>query len=447
MNRELKNELTLVMTPARAAVLADHRSTVDLLVRVQAPPQPEKDRPARGPVHVALVVDRSGSMSGKPLAEAKRCARMVVDGLNPGDKATIVIYDDSVERLTDLLGMDQRDTLRRAIDSIDEGGCTNLHGGWLAGAETLAPHTGAGILSRVILLSDGCANSGITAVGTITDQVAQLADAGVTTSTYGLGRSFNEELMTAMADAGRGNAYYGQSADDLADPFQEELALMGALCAREVELLVETAAGVSANVLNGYRRGARGGWRLPDVAYEGEAWALVQLTVEAGTATAGEVRDLVKVRAAWRDLDGVEHETSPESLALPAMPAAAYAAVAEDELVRRRANELLVAGMQQTARDAARRHDWNAVNLALAQARQMARDNPWLEGVVEELEGLARQRDELMFAKEAMYSSRRMRSRMAHVNECQDPGSMDAPDYLRRKRAQGKAEPRRRDPR
>ena len=62
-------------------------------------------------------------------------------------------------------------------------------------------------------------------------------------------------------------------------------------------------------------------------------------------------------------------------------------------------------------------------------------------------EALASQRDELMFRKEAMYGSRRMRSRMAHVNEARDPDSMDAPDYLRRKPAQGKAEPRRRDPR
>lgn len=444
---ELKNELKLVLTPARAAVLAGHRGTVDVLVRVQAPARPEQDAPKRGPVHVALVVDRSGSMSGKPLAEAKRCARMVVDGLQPGDMATVVAYDNSVDCLTGLLGMDERDTLRRAIDSISEGGCTNLHGGWLAGAEALAPHTDPKILSRVILLSDGCANRGITDIGQVCDQVAQLAEAGVTTSTYGLGHGFNEALMTAMADAGRGNAYYGQTADDLADPFQEELALMGALCAREVELVVDTAEGVGAKVLNGYRQGARGGWRLPDVAYEGEAWALVQLTVDASKANPGEVLDLVMVRLAWRDLDGVEHQANPVSLALPVLPAAAYAAVAEDELVRRRVNELLVAGVQETAREAARRRDWDAVDLALRQAREMSANNPWLKGVVKELEGLARQRDEVMFSKEAMYSSRRMRSRMAHVNESRDPGSMDAPDYLRRKAAQGKAEPRRRDPR
>ena len=46
-----------------------------------------------------------------------------------------------------------------------------------------------------------------------------------------------------------------------------------------------------------------------------------------------------------------------------------------------------------------------------------------------------------------MYSSRRARSRLAPVAESRDPGDMDAPDYLRRKRAQGKAEPRGRDPR
>jgi len=442
----MNKELSLLMTPARAAVLADARSTVDVLVRLQAPAQPAAEQPVRGPLHVALVVDRSGSMSGQPLEEAKRCARMVVDGLNPGDMAAVVAYDDHVETLAGLVGMDERDALRRAIASIDEGGCTNLHGGWLAGAELLAPHTSHGTLSRVILLSDGCANSGITAPGQIADQVAQLADAGVTTSTYGLGRSFNEELMTAMADAGRGNAYYGRTADDLADPFKEELALMGALCARQVELLVETAPGVSVEVLNGYRRGARGGWCLPDVAYDGEAWAVLRLTVAAGTAQAGELRELVTIRASWRDLDGQEHETGRESLALPAMPAAAYAAVAEDPLVRRRVDELVVAGMQQNSREAARRGDWNAVNLALAQARQMAHDNPWLQDVVGELEGLARKRDEMMYAKEAMYSSRRVSSRLASKCESRDPVEMgNVPDYLRRKRAQGKAEPRGRD--
>ncbi len=96
---------------------------------------------------------------------------------------------------------------------------------------------------------------------------------------------------------------------------------MGSLCAREVELLVETAERVSVEILKGYRRGERGSWRLPDVAYEGEVWAVLQLTVDASMATAGELRDLVEIRVTWRDLEGVARETSPESLVLPARPA------------------------------------------------------------------------------------------------------------------------------
>jgi Ca-activated chloride channel homolog len=437
----MNNEMNLVINPLRAAVLAGTRSTVDVLVRLQAPARPEGLTTKRGPLHLALVIDRSGSMSGKPLEEARRCARMVVDGLVAGDKAAVVAYDGDIDRLTPLLDISERAALRNAIDSIEEGGCTNLHGGWLAGAELLAPHTAAGALSRVILLSDGNANAGLTDTGAICEQARSLAGAGVSTSTYGLGHHFNEELMTALADAGGGNAYYGQSADDLADPFREELALLDALCARKVELFIETPAGVSCELLNGYARSPGGGWRLPDLAYDGEAWALLRLTVEANVAAAGDTVSLLQAHARWQDLEGVAAGHVPVGLELPAMPAAAYAAVAEDSLVRRRVDEVSVAGLKDTARAAARRHDWDTVERMLAEARRMSRDNPWLLSVVDELESLARRRDAAMFAKEAMYSARRERTRLASRVENLDPAEQSVASFLRRKSAQGKGEP------
>ena len=118
---------------------------------------------------------------------------------------------------------------------------TNLHGGWFQGAETLAPHTKDDVTSRVILLSDGCANHGLTDPDQIYAQCADLARAGVSTSTYGLGHGFNEELMIGMARHGQGSSYYGQTADDLMDPFREEFELLNALCARRLRL--EIAAG------------------------------------------------------------------------------------------------------------------------------------------------------------------------------------------------------------
>lgn len=193
---------TLLITPRRAALLAPHDNELDVLVRVQAPQAPA-ELPKRQPLHLALVIDRSGSMAGQPLEQAKRCAEFVLDGLLPTDRLSVVAYDDEAQTLVPAVELRDKDAVRRAIRQIDEGGRTNLHGGWLQGAETLAPHTHDRLTSRVILLSDGCANRGITEHDPIYAQCAELARAGVTTSTYGLGRSFNEELMIGMARHGR----------------------------------------------------------------------------------------------------------------------------------------------------------------------------------------------------------------------------------------------------
>ena len=63
------------------------------------------------------------------------------------------------------------------------------------GAQQVASHNEIGLVNRVLLLSDGCANEGLTDVDRICQQVQSLADRGITTSTYGLGTHFNGDLM------------------------------------------------------------------------------------------------------------------------------------------------------------------------------------------------------------------------------------------------------------
>jgi Ca-activated chloride channel family protein len=71
----------------------------------------------------------------------------------------------------------------------------------------LAPNTREDVTSRVILLSDGCANAGLVEPEAIHAQCGEFARAGISTSTYGLGRHFNEDLMIGMARSGLGNSY------------------------------------------------------------------------------------------------------------------------------------------------------------------------------------------------------------------------------------------------
>ena len=92
---------------------------------------------------------------------------------------------------------------------------------------------------RVILLSDGCANEGVTDTAEIAAQCAAWAAEGITTSTYGLGDNFNEDLRVEMARAGGGNHDYGDTADDLMEPFQQELYLRANIALRQVGLSVQ----------------------------------------------------------------------------------------------------------------------------------------------------------------------------------------------------------------
>jgi Ca-activated chloride channel family protein len=431
---------TLLATPRRAALLAGHDNTLEVLIRIQAPDAPA-DLPQRNPLNLSLVIDRSGSMSGKPLEEAMRCAEFVLDGLLPTDRLALVVYDDEVDTLVPAVPLaDGREVVRRAIRGIASGGSTNLHGGWHQGVATLLPYVSPRTVSRVILLSDGCANAGLVDPQAIWAQCVEFAGAGVGTSTYGLGSGFNEDLMIGMARSGHGTSYYGESADDLMDPFREEFDLLNALCARRLKLEIEPAPGVKVTMLNEYGAASDHAWWLPDLAYGGEAWAIVRFKaprklVASRTATLGTIA------LRYTGIDGEPRALQPEACTLPVLPAAAFGAISEDELVLRRMGELDAAEIQLQARRAAMDGDWDTVMSLLRKAEKLGVDNPWIAAVAVELRKLAERRNQAMFSKASAYGSRCMQSRLAVRDESLHAGA--APPvaaYLRRKSNQGKGD-------
>ena len=429
------------ITPRYPALLAGLDNKVDLLVQVQAPPM-LKATSERSPLNLAIVLDRSSSMGGPPLDEAKRCAGMIVDRLGTRDRAALVVYDHDVAVLVPTTQAANKAPFHAAIASVHSGGTTNLHGGWLKGAELMAAVAQGSAMTRILLLSDGQANRGVIDPDTILQQCADLAGAGVTTSTYGLGPHFNEELMIKMANAGQGNPYYRETATDLMDCFAEEFDFLTALCAKWIHLQADLPTTISMSVLNKFSRTQDGSYRMPDLAYEGESWAVIRLTVPkacAGTGDSAAVK-LGSIALSYLDVDGNLHKLPPLTISLPSLLPVAFGAIVEDRLVTRRVQELEAATIQDRAQKAARNDDWPEVKRLLRDARENAKENPWLGNVVEKLESLAEQADKAMFSKEAMYASDRMRSRLAAMYESASP-TAPAPSYLRRKSEQGKARP------
>ena len=91
-------KIDLTFRPQREALLSGHSNRLNVLLQAQAPDAPESVA-ARKSLNLSLVIDRSGSMQGRPLDEAKRCASMIIDNLGPSDRASIIAYDDRVDVL------------------------------------------------------------------------------------------------------------------------------------------------------------------------------------------------------------------------------------------------------------------------------------------------------------------------------------------------------------
>ena len=123
---------TIIVSPLKAAIPAQG-GHLDLLVRVQAPDLPTDKVVEHTPKRLALVVDRSGSMQGKPLREALRCVMHIASHLTPKDQLSLVVYDDEVEVMVPLSEVSSVTAIQQAVDMVHSGGSTDLFSGWLKG--------------------------------------------------------------------------------------------------------------------------------------------------------------------------------------------------------------------------------------------------------------------------------------------------------------------------
>lgn len=435
------HDLEIILTPRKPALVDDRRQSLDVLLRLvargAAPLQ-------RTPLSLSLVIDRSGSMRGSKLQAAKACAADLVSRLDAADEVGVVVYDSEVQTVLPLTPAPQaRERIAAVLASFSDGGSTDLHGGWLAGALQVAPRTGPGRLCRVVLLSDGQANHGESDPGRICDQVRQLAASGVSTTTVGLGEGFNEALMTEMATAGQGSALYGDRAEDLAEAFESEIGLLSHLAWRDVRLTTGSATSRWA-LLNDYPRNAEGQWMLPSVAAGAEAWACFSVPMDSAVRAQARSRQGKAFHVTVQALDGSgQPRTFKASLpALPVVDAARWLAMDADELVQRRLTELRAARLQRRARAAAEDGNWAEAERLLSEVETLAADHPWILQTVQQTRTLVARRDRMRFGKEMLYASRSMSQRLAEPDEVL-AYSLDVEAekmaYLRRKGYQGRS--------
>lgn len=427
---------TILLSPLKPAIPAQG-GAIDIMVRVQGPDQPESNKSNITPKRLSLVVDRSGSMSGQPLHEALKCVEHIASCMTADDRISVVVYDDKVNVLMPLGPVTSQESIKRLLSTVEEGGNTNLFGGWEEGAKQLEKGQDTSI-SRVILLSDGQANHGLLEQDAIEKHCREWLAKGVSTTTVGLGRGFNEDLMIAMAKAAGGQQYYGQTAADLFDSFDEELSLLQALCLRQLSLKLIPAQGVIIEPLGVFDQNADGTYQLSELAWGAESWLAVRLHISP--TALGQSRDLLAATVQGKALDGQIITTHAAMLSLPATEQAAYEALPADEVVQRR---LLEVDFAKSSLDLSRLVNAGDVSGARSLVKDLEKRfglHPWLQAKLTRLRELA-ERDPEMMSKEVRFNSRKMSKRL--VANCEvafsvDETNMAMPAFLRKKSEEGK---------
>lgn len=213
---------------------------VRCLLRIEGvPPACAPGERHRVPLNLSLVLDRSGSMAGGKLEAVQRAARDLVRRLHPDDRVSVVVFDDEVNTISPPGTAAEQPDLLRALMGIRPGGCTNLSGGWLQGRALAQVHHDPEGLNRVILLTDGLANQGITDPTTLRELCAQALQARVSTTTVGVGAGYDEELLASMAEAGGGCTYYIERLDQAGGVFEEELEGLLSIAAQNLTVRLQ----------------------------------------------------------------------------------------------------------------------------------------------------------------------------------------------------------------
>ena len=193
----------------------------------------------RVPLNISLVIDHSGSMEGDKLAYAKKAVDFVIDNLGAEDFLSVVEYDNLVEVVSPSAHVINKSHLHQLVQKIQARGMTNLSGGMLEGYKQVAATKVNNYVHRVLLLSDGLANEGVTEPKQL-QELAQtrFREQGTALSTFGVGADFNELLMTNLSEYGGGNYYFIGKPDEIPAIFAKELSGLLSVVAQNAQLSI-----------------------------------------------------------------------------------------------------------------------------------------------------------------------------------------------------------------
>jgi len=174
-----------------------YRTPVEEVLPLISRFEKEKEKPS---LAMTLVIDKSGSMEGVPIALARQAAKASVELLGPQDYVGVIGFDSGAQVVSEMRPASESGTIMAAIDSLAAGGGTDLYPGMVTAKDMLENTTAK--IKHMIVLSDGQ-----TAAADFESLTQSLVDSGITVSTVALGEGAARDLLAGIAELGKGRYY------------------------------------------------------------------------------------------------------------------------------------------------------------------------------------------------------------------------------------------------
>ena len=377
------NQPTLSVIPMHKAIASGRSVTLDILVKIEPPAvEVNTDRP---PLNLGFVVDRSGSMSGDKIEYARQAIAYAVQQLLPSDRLSLTLFDTNVEtKIPSTLATDKQKILD-IVRRIRTGSSTALYDGWVNGGNQVKNYLNPEHLNRVILLSDGLANVGETNPDAISTEVHNMMQKGITSSAFGVGDDYDEDMLEAMARSGDGNFFHIDSPDQLPEIFEVELQGLLASLGKSVKLALLPLQGtVLSQVLNDLEQDEEGAIKLPNLTVGNTLKVVLRLRIPALT----ESSDVLNLKLSWQSIEDNVSQIVEGNLRLEVVSAEQMSEFPANPEVQEQVALLMAARARQEAIDFGDRGDWQEAIRSLKSSSAMLENMESTAAIADELTNL-----------------------------------------------------------